>query len=187
MHHLYLIGLPGSGKTTLGSQLAARYGRGFLDLDAEIVARAGRSVPAIFEAEGEDGFRKREAAALRAVAARPEALVVATGGGTPCFHDNLAVLRNSGFLLWLDVPLPELVRRLAASSNRRPLLAAALQPAQTPGAALFAHLQRTLAARERFYGQAHLRLAGVATAAATAAALTQAGFVPGPTQTPDRA
>ncbi len=186
MNHLYLIGLPGSGKTTLGRQLAAHYGRAFLDLDAVIVAEAGQSIPAIFAAEGEAGFRAREAAALRAVAARPgPPLVVATGGGTPCFHDNVAVLRTSGFVLWLDVPLPELVRRLDRSRTSRPLLVVAISPGETPTQALFAHLGRTLATRERFYAQAHLRHAGAATGAATVAAvvaaLAAAGFAPTPT------
>jgi len=182
MNHLYLIGLPGSGKTTLGRQLAAHYGRAFLDLDAVIVAEAGQSIPAIFEMEGEVGFRAREAAVLRAVAARPgPPLVVATGGGTPCFHDNVAVLRTSGFLLWLDVPRPELARRLDRSRPSRPLLAAAAGPGETPAQALLAHLDRTLATRERFYAQAHLRHAGAATVAAVVAALAAAGFAPTPT------
>ncbi|WP_223652986.1 shikimate kinase [Hymenobacter psoromatis] len=180
--HLYLLGLPGAGKTTLGRQLAEHYGREFLDLDAEIVAAAGQSIPAIFAAEGEAGFRVREAAALRAVAARPgPPLVVATGGGAPCFHDNMAVLRASGFTLWLDVPLPELARRLARTPHGRPLLATPLPPGQTPVAALVAHLTRTLVARERFYAQAHLRYAGSAMVAAVAAALAAAGFAPTPT------
>ena len=180
--HLYLIGLPGSGKTTLGQQLAAHYGLAFLDLDAAIVAAAGQSIPAIFAAEGEAGFRVREAAALRAVAARPgPPLVVATGGGTPCFHENMAVLRASGFVLWLEVPLPTLVRRLGRHRASRPLLAAAPGPGQTPAQALSAYLSRTLAARERFYAQAHLRHAGTATAAALRRALAGAGFAPTPT------
>ena len=180
-NHLYLIGLPGAGKTTLGRQLAAHYGRAFVDLDAEIVAEAGRGIPDIFASEGEAGFRRREAAALAAVAARPEALVVATGGGAPCFHDNLARLLASGFVLWLDVPVPELARRLAASGQAtgRPLLAAttASSPAENPTQALHEHLARTLAARERFYAQAHLRHPG-SDLAAVAAALAAAGFRP---------
>ena len=181
--HLYLLGLPGAGKTTLGRQLAARYGREFVDLDAVIVAEAGQSIPAIFAAEGEAGFRTRETAALRAVAARPGPLVVATGGGAPCFHDNMAVLRASGLVLWLDVPLPELARRLARNPRSRPLLAAPAQPGQTRAEALLAYLNRTLAARERFYAQAHLRYAGAASTAAVAAALAASGFAPTPTRT----
>lgn len=178
-NHLYLIGLPASGKTTLGRQLAAHYGRGFLDLDQRIVADAGQSIPEIFASEGEDGFRRREAAALAAVAqhkGRP--LVVATGGGTPCFYNNLAVLHASGFALWLDVPLAELKRRLARRNQAatRPLLAATTAAA-TPQEALADWLDRTLAARSRFYAQARLRHPG-GTAEEVATALEAAGFQP---------
>ena len=180
LNNLYLLGLPGAGKTTIGRRLAAHYGWEFRDLDADIVAQAGQSIPEIFAAEGEAGFRAREAAALRAGAARTgPPLVLATGGGTPCFHDNLAVLQQTGFTLWLDVPLPELARRLARSRSARPLLAAA-EPTQTPENAILAWLRRTLAARERFYAQARLRYAGAATVAAVAAALAEAGFAPTP-------
>lgn len=177
-NNLYLIGMPGSGKTTIGRRLAAHYGWEFRDLDADIVAQAGHTVPEIFAAEGEMGFRQREAAALRAVAARPgPPLVLATGGGTPCFHDNLDLLHQTGFTLWLDVPLPELVRRLLRSATKRPLLTASAA-GETPESALFTRLQRTLADRERFYAQARLRYTGVATAATVVEALTQAGFRP---------
>jgi shikimate kinase len=178
MNNLYLIGLPGSGKTTIGRRLAAHYGWEFRDLDVDIVAQAGRTIPEIFAAEGEAGFRQREADALRAVAARPgPPLVLATGGGTPCFHDNLGVLRATGFALWLDVPLPELVRRLVRASSTRPLLAATAAH-ETPETALFEQLNRTLAARQQFYSQAHLRHAGAATVPAIVAALAKAGFRP---------
>lgn len=178
MNNLYLIGLPGSGKTTIGRRLAAHYGWEFRDLDVDIVAQAGRTIPEIFAAEGEAAFRQHEANALRAVAARPgPPLVLATGGGTPCFHDNLGVLRATGFALWLDVPLPELVRRLVRASSTRPLLAATAAH-ETPETALFDQLNRTLAARQQFYSQAHLRHAGAATVPAIVAALAKAGFRP---------
>ncbi|GAA4502147.1 shikimate kinase [Hymenobacter ginsengisoli] len=178
-NHLYLIGLPASGKTTLGRQLAAHYGRGFLDLDHRIVAEAGQTIPEIFASEGEAGFRQREAAALAAVASQPgQPLVVATGGGTPCFFDNLAVLHASGFVLWLDVPPHELLRRLARRNQAatRPLLAATATAA-TPQQALAEWLARTLEARSGFYAQARLRHPG-GEVAEVAAALEAAGFRP---------
>ncbi|TVT40128.1 shikimate kinase [Hymenobacter setariae] len=177
-NNLYLIGLPGSGKTTIGRRLAAHYKREFRDLDVDIVAQAGCTIPEIFAAEGEVGFRQREAEALRAVATRTgPPLVLATGGGTPCFHENLEVLRDTGFTLWLDVPLPELVRRLVRGSSSRPLLAGTAAQ-ESPETALFEQLNRTLAARQQFYSQANLRHAGAASVAAITAALAKAGFRP---------
>lgn len=168
-NHLYLIGLPASGKTTLGRQLAAHYGREFLDLDHRIVAEAGQTIPEIFASEGEEGFRRREAAALAAVASQPgPPLVVATGGGTPCFFDNLAVLHSSGFVLWLDVPLRELRRRLARRNQAA---------TTTPQQALANWLTQTHEARAGFYQQARLRHPG-GPVAEVAAALAAAGFQP---------
>lgn len=106
--NLVLIGMPGSGKTTLGRLLAERTGRPFVDTDEVIAARAGRSIPEIFETEGEAGFRDRETAVLRdlcAVGGR----ILATGGGAVLREENRAALRQNGLLLLLDRPLAELV------------------------------------------------------------------------------
>lgn len=163
--------MPGSGKSTLGRALGQHFGWQFLDLDAEIVARTGMAIPAIFRQHGEAHFRQLEAETLRAVAARPEPLVLATGGGTPCFHDNLAVLNASSFTLWLDVPVAVLARRLGrGGAGRRPLLA-------TAGPDLAAWVAETLAARQQFYAQARLRFAEPGQPlAALLPALAQAGF-----------
>ena len=172
---LYLIGMPGSGKTTLGRALAAHFALPFLDLDAEIVARAGQVIPAIFLQYGEARFRQLEAEVLREIAGRPEALVLATGGGTPCFHDNLAVLNATGFPLWLDVPVPVLATRLAATAETasRPLLATSGPTKKW--------LHETLEARTQFYCQARLHHAdATAPVAAVAARLVAAGFAPPP-------
>jgi shikimate kinase len=168
---LYLIGMPGSGKTTLGQQLARHYGFRFLDLDAEIERRAGRSIPTIFKEEGEAEFRRQEAEVLRAVAARPEPAVVATGGGTPCFHDNMTVLNQSGLTFWLDVPVPVLAARLRAPEQAsRPLLA-------TASGEIEQWLVETLTARTRFYEQARLRCpAAACTVPEIVAQLAANGF-----------
>ena len=171
--------MPGSGKTTLGRGLATHYGWPFLDLDAEIVARAGQVIPAIFLEHGEAHFRRLEAEALRAVAARLGPLVLATGGGTPCFHDNGAVLDATGVTLWLDVPVPVLAARLAAAAETasRPLLATA-GPSEK-------WLRETLDARSGFYARARLRCAGTGcTPAAVAAQLAAAGLAPPPAELP---
>ncbi len=169
--HLSLLGMPGSGKTTLGRALAQHLGWSFLDLDAEVVVRTGLAIPAIFAQHGEAHFRQLEADALRAVAARPEPLVLATGGGTPCFYDNLNILNTSTFTIWLDVPVAVLARRLSRGGTaRRPLLAAA-------GPDLAAWLAETLATRKQFYAQARLRFVEAnGPLAALLSALAQAGF-----------
>ena len=105
--NLVLIGMPGSGKSTLGRLLAERSGRPFVDTDEVIVQRAGRSIPEIFAAEGEAGFRDRETAALRELCASG-GRILATGGGVVLREENRALLRQNGLLLLLDRPLEAL-------------------------------------------------------------------------------
>ena len=149
---LYLIGMPGAGKTTLGRALATAYSVPFLDLDEEIVRREQRSVSEIFARDGEEYFRQREADVLRDVVSQYPQVVLATGGGTPCFHHNLEVLLETGLTLYLAVPVAELVRRLLAVAASRPLLASL-----PDAAALQSRLCETLAARQQFYDRAPLR------------------------------
>ncbi|OWP65085.1 shikimate kinase [Hymenobacter amundsenii] len=158
---LYLIGMPGAGKSTLGRALALAYEVPFVDLDEEIVRREQRSISELFAREGEEYFRQCEADVLRDVVARYPALVLATGGGTPCFHHNLKVLLETGLTLYLSVPVPELVRRLLKSAATRPLLAA-LPDAQT----LETRLHETLAVRQQFYDRAPLCCAAPVCSAA---------------------
>lgn len=150
---LSLIGMPGSGKSTLGRGLAVACEVSFLDLDEEIVQREKRSIAAIFAAEGEAYFREREAAVLREVLQLPGSFVLATGGGTPCFHDNMPALLAAGPVLYLEVPVAELAHRIRAGKPaQRPLLAAL-----PSGEALQTHLDETLRHRKRFYDRAPLR------------------------------
>ena len=169
-NRIFLVGLPGAGKTTQGQALAAALDWPFVDLDAEIERTQGRSVSAIFEEEGEDFFRVQEAAVLRQVGLRAP-LILATGGGTPCFHDSLDWLLAHGQVLWLDVAPAVIVTRLlsasSASIGNRPLMAAAaLSSPKATSTALLGLLNQTLTARAPFYGRATHRLtnslAGVA-------------------------
>lgn len=117
--NLYLIGLPGVGKTTLGRALAQRLGRAFVDLDQEIVAAVGMPIPAFFAQQGEAAFRAEESRALQRLAQRG-GLVVATGGGIVVRDGNVKRMRETGLVLWITRPSERVLRDLDGHS--RPLL-----------------------------------------------------------------
>lgn len=123
--HLFVIGLPGSGKTTTGRFLAARWGWPFVDLDEQVATDAGLSVAELFARFGEREFRSREQAALKAAAAQAAPTVIACGGGTPLLPANRAEMARTGEALWLRPDLGALHARLepAAERAQRPLLA----------------------------------------------------------------
>lgn len=118
---IILCGFMGCGKSTVGKRLAKETGRVFLDLDSYIEQQAGMTVSQIFAAEGEAGFRARETAAAREIAGRGD-LVVAAGGGTVLFEENVSALRRGGgTIVLLSVPLGILQQRLK-NDTKRPLL-----------------------------------------------------------------
>jgi 3-dehydroquinate synthetase/shikimate kinase len=120
---VFLYGAPASGKTTLGKRLADHMNAGFTDLDAEIVSRAGRSIPEIFATDGEGAFRDAESRALAAVAKAPSSTrVVSLGGGTLLRHENRELAEASGAVFCLDTPSDkELERRIGSAAGSRPL------------------------------------------------------------------
>ena len=118
--HVFLIGFPAAGKTTVGALVAAVLGRPFTDLDDAIAARTGRPAAELVAAD-EQAFRRHEADALAALAAEPAPHVYATGGGAAAWGDNLARMRDAGFLITLAVDLDAALAR--ATGGERPLLA----------------------------------------------------------------
>jgi shikimate kinase len=114
---VYLVGMPGAGKTVVGRELAGRLGVPFVDLDAEIEREQGAAVTEIFERGGEGAFRALEAAALvRAGAEDPS--VVSCGGGVVLEPANRITLRNTGTVVYLDVPLEQLQARVRPGEDR---------------------------------------------------------------------
>lgn len=124
---VFLVGMMGSGKTTVGQRLAAACGRVFCDLDERIERLYGCSVAAIFAADGEAGFRAAERDALRSLLDEPgfgaRGCVVATGGGVVLAAEHRAMMRAVGTVILLDVGVDALVRRLDQDAATRPLLA----------------------------------------------------------------
>ena len=175
---IYLIGMMGSGKTSTGRPLAKRLGYGFIDADAVIEQAAGCSIPAIFERDGEAGFRAIERQVLNTISQR-HSLVVATGGGVVTTPANWGEL-HSGIVVWLDVDRGQLLARLRADSTLRPLLQ---QP--DPEAALDTLLQQ----RRPLYGEADLTVViNDETADAVADGILQLlpGLLKDPTQQRER-
>ena len=110
----------GAGKTTIGRQLARKLHLEFYDSDREIEARTGVSIPTVFEIEGEDGFRRREAQVIAELANLPPC-VIATGGGVVLRQENRDVLKASGWVVYLDVP-PQILWERTRLDRNRPLL-----------------------------------------------------------------
>jgi shikimate kinase len=119
--HLVLIGLMGSGKSTVGRVCARSAGLEFVDTDVAVEAAAAMTVPEIFASEGEDGFRARERAVVADLAQALPPHVIACGGGVPLDPHNRAALRSTGVVVWLDAPAEVLASRVGAGDGR-PLL-----------------------------------------------------------------
>ena len=148
---VFLVGMMGSGKTTVGKALAKRLGLDFADADEQVVSRSGVPIPTIFEIEGEAGFRRREHLVLQDLARR-ERTVVATGGGAVLDPDNRQLMHNAGTVVYLHVGVEHLHRRTARDTSR-PLLANAPDRRAT--------LESLLVARDSLYREAaHLVIEG---------------------------
>jgi len=118
--NLILVGMMGSGKTTMGRVLAKHLGKVFVDSDEEIIKRTGVTIPHIFDVEGEAGFRQREAAAIRDLVGRNN-MVLATGGGAVLEEQNRAMLQQNGITIYLKASVHDLWQRTRHDRNR-PLL-----------------------------------------------------------------
>ena len=119
---IYLIGFMGSGKTHWGRLLSTKLTLPFFDLDKQIVDEEKKSIVEIFEQKGEEYFRMLEKEALYILTESHESFVMACGGGTPCYFNNIDYMNNNGTTVWLNTRLDVLFNRLLQEKESRPLL-----------------------------------------------------------------
>ncbi|PKQ66559.1 shikimate kinase [Raineya orbicola] len=147
---LFLIGMPASGKSTLAHKVSNLFQWQSADLDQEIQKLLQKSIPKIFESEGEIFFREIEAKVLRKIPVEPQK-IVATGGGTPCFHQNIDYMLSAGKVVFWDTPLPVIVERILRHKAQRPMFA------QKTNAEIEHFVQKLYQERLPFYTKAHFR------------------------------
>ncbi|MBD8490363.1 shikimate kinase [Echinicola sp. CAU 1574] len=152
---IVLIGMPGCGKSTLGKQVAKQLNFDFYDLDEEIVKTEGLEIPKIFLNKGEGYFRNLETKVLQDLLSIDRSFVLSTGGGAPCFNDNMDLINDSGISVFLDVNLDQILQRLTKNEvEKRPMF----QGLDT--GEIILKLQNLLAERGVFYDKAKIKLSG---------------------------
>ncbi|MDY0027294.1 MAG: shikimate kinase [Lentimicrobium sp.] len=150
---VFIVGYMGSGKSTVGKKVAGKLGYKFVDMDVLIVDLVGESIPEIFSSKGEDAFRQLERSVLQSLCSRSNT-VVSTGGGAPCFFDNMKLMNNSGITVYLNMQVRSLSDRLQKSKLERPLLPA------MPADDLEQYISRHLTERIPYYNEARLVVKG---------------------------
>jgi len=149
MKRLFFIGYMGAGKTTIGKALSKELDLSFVDLDHFIEGRYHKTVRQLFVERGEKEFREIEKNALHEVA-QFENIIISTGGGTPCFYDNMSLMNSVGLTVYLKASVEELINRIELSKHTRPVLK------DLSGEALIQFVSQSLAERSLQYEQAHI-------------------------------
>ncbi|MBE0676538.1 MAG: AAA family ATPase [Bacteroidales bacterium] len=151
---IYLTGFMGSGKSTLGKKLASLAGLPFIDLDREVELREKSDIATIFSERGELCFREAESKALRAIDTGTGA-VIATGGGAPCFNDNMEFMNQTGITVYLRLTPAALTSRLEGARETRPLIEG------LNGEKLLEFVEQKLREREPYYLQSAIVYEGL--------------------------
>jgi shikimate kinase len=155
---IFLIGFMGSGKTTLGRKLASKMDYEFIDLDHKLEQQVELSIAEYFSFFGEDAFRKLESEVLKKTL-YPENVVISTGGGLPCYFDNMDWMKTNGKTVYIKLSPKTLADRLETGKEERPLLQ------DKHGDDLVLFIEQKLAEREKYYSQANIIADGLSLTA----------------------
>ena len=145
---IYILGFMGSGKSTAGKKLASLLDWSFIDLDERIEEFTGKTIPEIFSEYGEDYFRNVESKILKSII--QSNTVISTGGGSPCFSDNMDHMLKNGLTVYLKLTPGQLKSRLSSSSGERPLIK------NVRNEELLDFIKEKLASREKWYNRAEM-------------------------------
>jgi shikimate kinase len=151
---IFLVGFMACGKTTIGKKIAKKLGFGFVDTDQFIEKKTNLTVSEIFSTKGESAFRELESEALRELASRHN-VVVATGGGMPCYKDNMAFIVEKGISIYIQLSPLALLSRLKTNKTDRPLLNALTEDN------LMHYIESSLIEREKFYNASAIKVEGI--------------------------
>lgn len=151
MQPIYIVGYMGAGKSTVGLMLARKLGYQFVDTDIFIEARFRRSIRAMFDEIGEARFRLRERMVIEELSGM-ENCVIATGGGLPCFHDNMSLLNATGQTIYLEASNEALVKRLVLCKRTRPSIC------NKTDEEIVAFVEEAMLTRRPIYEQAQYRV-----------------------------
>ena len=121
MDKIFIVGMPGSGKSTMARYLCSKTKFNYLDLDEEIEKKSQKSVTEIFRDEGQEYFRSLETDLLEEIIQKENSFILATGGGTPCFNNNMEIMNKNGSTIFLNISIDILTERVSRK-NKRPLL-----------------------------------------------------------------
>lgn len=152
--HIVLIGFMGSGKTTVGKLLADTLNIDFIDMDLYIEKQQKYSIKEIFAKKGESYFRKIESETLLEILDKSKRMVISTGGGTPCYLDNMNLIKSNSLSVYLKVGCRRLVERLK-NDLQRPLIQ------NKTDKELFTYVKIALGERDKYYSQADIRLRAI--------------------------
>jgi shikimate kinase len=148
---IFLVGFMGSGKTHWGKRWSQAYEIPFVDLDDAIEVIEGKTIADIFAVNGEEYFRKVETETLQSYANHKN-IIIASGGGTPCFHDNMQWMNEHGTTIYFTSPADVIMKRVITQQDKRPLL-----KDMTP-IELLGYIEQTIKKREKYYLQAKITL-----------------------------